>query len=198
MLPFKILDFFIKPVSLSLRLFGNVFGAYILMEFIYIVVPMILPGLLGLWFDIADGILQGIIFTYLSITYIGEVIESAHESKHHKKNKLSQGETEGQGLDVIVSSPGRSPACFPFDFISKRRIYYGSRTYCYWCWTGYCPGCFWRRSGNRACFWQSIGSIGTSAGIAGKIQAMLMTAIIFMEATAIYALVVSLLLIFAF
>lgn len=35
-------------------------------------------------------------------------------------------------------------------------------------------------------------------GIAGKIQAMLMTAIIFMEATAIYALVVSLLLIFAF
>jgi F-type H+-transporting ATPase subunit c len=34
--------------------------------------------------------------------------------------------------------------------------------------------------------------------IAGRIQAMLMTAIIFMEATAIYALVVSLLLIFAF
>ncbi len=34
--------------------------------------------------------------------------------------------------------------------------------------------------------------------IAGKIQALLMTAIIFMEATAIYALVVSLLLIFAF
>lgn len=87
LLPFKILDFFIKPVSLSLRLFGNVFGAYILMEFIYIVVPMILPGLLGLWFDIADGILQGIIFTYLSITYIGEVIESAHESKHHKEEQ---------------------------------------------------------------------------------------------------------------
>ena len=57
------------------------------MEFIYIVVPMILPGLLGLWFDIADGILQGIIFTYLSITYIGEVIESAHESKHHKEEQ---------------------------------------------------------------------------------------------------------------
>ncbi len=34
--------------------------------------------------------------------------------------------------------------------------------------------------------------------IAGKIQAMLMTAIVFIEATAIYALVVSLLLIFAF
>jgi F-type H+-transporting ATPase subunit c len=34
--------------------------------------------------------------------------------------------------------------------------------------------------------------------LAGRLQAMLMTAIIFMEATAIYALVVSLLLIFAF
>ncbi len=34
--------------------------------------------------------------------------------------------------------------------------------------------------------------------IAGRLQAMLMTSIIFMEATAIYALVVSLLLIFAF
>jgi F-type H+-transporting ATPase subunit a len=84
LLPFKILDFFIKPISLSLRLFGNVFGAFILMEFVYIVAPMILPGLIGLWFDIADGILQGIIFTYLSITYIGEVIESAHASAHDK------------------------------------------------------------------------------------------------------------------
>lgn len=34
--------------------------------------------------------------------------------------------------------------------------------------------------------------------VAGKIQALLMTAIVFIEATAIYALVVSLLLIFAF
>lgn len=80
LLPFKILDFFIKPISLSLRLFGNVFGAFILMEFIYIVVPAILPGLVGLWFDLADGLLRGVIFTYLSITYIGEIIEGAHSA----------------------------------------------------------------------------------------------------------------------
>lgn len=78
LLPFKILDYMIKPLSLSLRLFGNVFGAYILMEFIYIIVPVFLPGIVGLWFDLADGILQGIIFTYLSVTYIGEVLEGAH------------------------------------------------------------------------------------------------------------------------
>ncbi len=81
LLPFKILDYLIKPMSLSLRLFGNIFGAFILMEFIYLIVPVILPGVVGLWFDLADGILQGVIFTYLTITYIGEVIEGAHLAK---------------------------------------------------------------------------------------------------------------------
>ena len=81
LLPFKILDYFIKPVSLSLRLFGNVFGAFILMEFVYIVLPAFLPGLVGLWFDLADGILQGAIFSYLTINYISEVIEGAHLAK---------------------------------------------------------------------------------------------------------------------
>lgn len=90
MLPFKILDYLIKPVSLSLRLFGNIFGAFILMEFIYIIVPAVVPGILGLWFDIADGILQAIIFTYLTTSYIGEIIEGAEiaaEKKHLREKK---------------------------------------------------------------------------------------------------------------
>ncbi len=78
LLPFRILDYFIKPMSLSLRLFGNIFGAFILMEFIYLILPAVLPGIVGLWFDLGDGILQGVIFTYLSVTYIGETIEGAH------------------------------------------------------------------------------------------------------------------------
>lgn len=82
MLPFRILDYFIKPLSLSLRLFGNIFGAFILMEFVYLILPAILPGLVGLWFDLGDGILQGIIFTYLTVNYIGEAIEGAHASAH--------------------------------------------------------------------------------------------------------------------
>lgn len=89
MLPFKILDYLIKPVSLSMRLFGNIFGAFILMEFIYIVIPAVVPGILGIWFDIADGILQAIIFTFLATSYIGEILESAEaaEEKSHEKNK---------------------------------------------------------------------------------------------------------------
>lgn len=83
--PFKILDYIIKPISLSLRLFGNIFGAFILMEFIYIIFPAIIPGILGLWFDLADGILQGVVFCYLTIVYVGEILEGAKESAESRK-----------------------------------------------------------------------------------------------------------------
>ena len=84
MLPFRILEYLIKPLSLSLRLFGNIFGAFILMEFIRIIVPAVLPGVLMLWFDVADGLLQAVVFAYLTINYIGEVLEGA-EAAHKKE-----------------------------------------------------------------------------------------------------------------
>lgn len=87
MLPFKVIDFFIKPVSLALRLFGNVFGAFILMEFLGLVIPIIIPGAFSLWFDLMDGILQAVVFCYLTISYIGEVVESAHAVSERKAEK---------------------------------------------------------------------------------------------------------------
>jgi F-type H+-transporting ATPase subunit a len=90
LLPFKLLDYIIKPISLSLRLFGNIFGAFILMEFVYIIVPAILPGVLGLWFDLADGLLQGVVFTYLTVIYIGEIVEGAAHSEEQKHAKQKQ------------------------------------------------------------------------------------------------------------
>lgn len=83
MLPFKILDFITKPASLALRLFGNVFGSFVFMEFIAITVPIILPGIVGLWFDITDGLLQAVIFSYLTMSYIGEIVEVGHEFEEH-------------------------------------------------------------------------------------------------------------------
>ncbi len=83
MLPFKILDFITKPASLALRLFGNVFGSFVFMEFISITVPIILPGIVGLWFDITDGLLQAVIFSYLTMSYIGEIVEVGHEFEEH-------------------------------------------------------------------------------------------------------------------
>jgi F-type H+-transporting ATPase subunit a len=95
MLPFKLLDYVVKPLSLSLRLFGNVFAAYVFMEFLSITVPLILPGVAGLWFDIIDGIIQAIVFSYLTMSYIGENVEAVHEyhahpEDHEKKKKKSK------------------------------------------------------------------------------------------------------------
>ncbi|MCR4768140.1 MAG: F0F1 ATP synthase subunit A [Saccharofermentans sp.] len=79
MIPFKLLDYVVKPLSLALRLFGNVFAAFIFMEFLSISVPIILPGVAGLWFDIVDGLIQAIVFSYLTMSYIGENVESVNE-----------------------------------------------------------------------------------------------------------------------
>ena len=92
MLPFKVIDFFVKPVSLALRLFGNVFGAFILMEFLSIIIPVIVPGVFSLWFDLMDGILQAVVFCYLTTSYIGEVVESAHAVAERKEEKLKEKE----------------------------------------------------------------------------------------------------------
>ncbi len=83
LLPFKILDMIIKPCSLALRLFGNVFGAFVFMEFLYILVPVVLPAVFGLWFDLADGLLQAVVFSYLTMSYIGEIVEVGHEYHEH-------------------------------------------------------------------------------------------------------------------
>lgn len=76
MLPFKLMEYLIKPLSLCLRLFGNVFGAFVMMELITIVSRrLLLPPIFSLYFDIFDGLLQAFIFTFLSMLYIEEAIE---------------------------------------------------------------------------------------------------------------------------
>ena len=92
MLPFRLLDYVIKPLSLALRLFGNVFAAYVFMEFLSISLPVIVPGIVGLWFDIIDGVIQAVVFAYLTMSYIGENLETyneyiEHPEEHQKKKK---------------------------------------------------------------------------------------------------------------
>ena len=74
-LPFKIMDYFIRPLSLCFRLFGNILGAFIIMEFLYSAIPILFPAALSMYFDIFDGILQAYIFVFLTTLYITEAIE---------------------------------------------------------------------------------------------------------------------------
>lgn len=75
MLPFNILDYLIKPVSLTLRMFGNIVAGFLIMLLIYSMVPQVLPAFASIYFDLFDGILQAYIFVFLTALYIGEAVE---------------------------------------------------------------------------------------------------------------------------
>ena len=85
MFPFNLLEFIIKPLSLSMRLFGNVFGAYVAMELLFDAVPWGLPAVASLYFDLFDGGLQTFVFVLLTALYIGEEIEEEEEEPEKVK-----------------------------------------------------------------------------------------------------------------
>lgn len=73
--PINILDLITRPLSLCMRLFGNVLGAFVIMELLKFVVPIFLPAVFCLYFDIFDGLLQAYVFVFLTSLYISEAVE---------------------------------------------------------------------------------------------------------------------------
>ena len=76
MLPMNIISEIAKPVSHSLRLFGNIMGGGILVLIIsYLLKYFVLPAFLWGFFGLFIGFIQAMVFTLLAIAYIGSVIE---------------------------------------------------------------------------------------------------------------------------
>ena len=75
MTPFNTLEIVIRPVSLCMRLFGNVLGAFVVMELIKMILPVGLPVVFSLYFDIFDGLIQAYVFVFLTSLFIKESIE---------------------------------------------------------------------------------------------------------------------------
>ncbi len=75
MVPFNLMEFVIRPLSLCLRLFGNILGAYIIMLLIEAIAPLGVPPFLSLYFDFLDGLIQALVFTFLTTLFIAEAIE---------------------------------------------------------------------------------------------------------------------------
>ena len=73
--PINILEIFIRPISLCMRLFGNVIGAFVVMELIKAVIPVIIPVPFSFYFDIFDGLIQAYVFVFLTSLFIKEAIE---------------------------------------------------------------------------------------------------------------------------
>ena len=73
--PIKILEVFTTPLSLCMRLFGNVLGAFVVMKLIEFVLPVGLPIAFSFYFDIFDGLIQAYVFVFLTGLFIGEQLE---------------------------------------------------------------------------------------------------------------------------
>jgi F-type H+-transporting ATPase subunit a len=73
--PINVLEIFIRPLSLCMRLFGNVLGAFVIMELIKQLVPIALPLPFSLYFDVFDGLIQAYVFVFLTSLFIKEAIE---------------------------------------------------------------------------------------------------------------------------
>ncbi|MCQ2449702.1 MAG: F0F1 ATP synthase subunit A [Clostridia bacterium] len=87
MLPLLILDEFIKPASLALRLFGNVFGEETVTEELYELMPIGAP-IVMMVLSLLFCALQAIVFTTLVSIYLDEVTEvEEHEINRQKNNK---------------------------------------------------------------------------------------------------------------
>lgn len=74
-LPINILEVFIKPLSLCMRLFGNVLGSFVIMELIKAVIPAFVPAVFSCYFDIFDGLIQAYVFVFLTALFIKEATE---------------------------------------------------------------------------------------------------------------------------
>lgn len=77
LLPINILEVFIRPLSLCMRLFGNILGGFVVMELIKIVAPVIIPIPFSFYFDIFDGLIQAYIFVFLTSLFMKEKMEEA-------------------------------------------------------------------------------------------------------------------------
>lgn len=79
--PLSILEEFVHPFSLSLRLFGNIFGEETLLAVIIFLAPMVAPiPIMGL--SLLFGAIQAVVFTTLTAIYIGAVLEHVHGHDH--------------------------------------------------------------------------------------------------------------------
>jgi F-type H+-transporting ATPase subunit a len=84
MAPINLVEEIAKPISLSLRLFGNIFAGGILVALIALFPPWIMWAPNAIWksFDLFVGAIQAFIFALLTILYFSQSME-VHGEEHH-------------------------------------------------------------------------------------------------------------------
>lgn len=74
LLPLNLMELVTRPLTLCMRLFGNMVGGFIIMELLRIAVPIFIPVPVSFYFDLFDGLMQAYIFVFLTSIYIHESV----------------------------------------------------------------------------------------------------------------------------
>lgn len=70
-----------RPVSLALRLFGNILAGFILVEVFLQLAPPIAPAI-ALFFELFVGVIQALIFAILTIAFLSMATAHGHSEEH--------------------------------------------------------------------------------------------------------------------
>ncbi len=77
MLPLNLLEEITHPLSLTVRLFGNIFGEEMIIAYMMFMVPFLIPSAL-MTLSVLLGAIQAIVFTILSASYIAAATSEGH------------------------------------------------------------------------------------------------------------------------
>lgn len=80
MLPLNIIEELAKPLTMALRLFGNILAGEILLAVLYMLVPWVVPNL-WIGFSLVIGFLQAFIFTMLTVIALAPIFKQVHSKK---------------------------------------------------------------------------------------------------------------------
>ena len=88
-LPIEIISHLSRVLSLSLRLFGNIFGEELVILILFSIIPFLVP-LPMMFLGIITASLQAFIFVLLTTIYLGGAVATEHE--HHEHGEMVAGE----------------------------------------------------------------------------------------------------------
>lgn len=101
MLPLNVLEELIKPVTLALRLFGNIFASGIMLALITLIPIYALwaPNLIWKLFAMFIGVIQAFIFALLTVLYFAMAGAGHDEHEEHEEHDEHAGEPTERGAD---------------------------------------------------------------------------------------------------
>ena len=90
MLPIELISHMSRVLSLSLRLFGNIFGEELVILILGSIVPFIVP-LPMMFLGLDHGGLQAFIFVLLSIIYLQGAVAVEHDARRARRHDAPHG-----------------------------------------------------------------------------------------------------------